>query len=53
MPQRAERGEPAAPVILRGNVAARLVKLGGFYLRNGIDDFSPALANSPTLPEAI
>jgi hypothetical protein len=38
MPQCAERGQSAAPGILRGNVAARLVNLGGLYLRNSIDD---------------
>ncbi len=41
MAQCAERGEPAAPVVLRRNVAAGLVNFGGFYLGDSIDDFSP------------
>jgi hypothetical protein len=41
MPQRAERGQPSAPGVLRGNVAARLVGFGGFYFRNCVDAFSP------------
>ena len=38
MAQRAERGQPAAPVILRRNVAAGLVDFGGFYLGDSVDD---------------
>jgi hypothetical protein len=38
MPQSAERGQPAAPAILRRYVSARLVSFGGFYLGNSIDD---------------
>ncbi|MGB8683092.1 MAG: hypothetical protein WCD12_09425 [Candidatus Binatus sp.] len=53
MPQRTERGEPAAPVVLRGNVPTRLINLGGFYFRNGIDGAIPGILNSPTLPEPI
>ena len=41
MPQRAERGQPSAPAVLRGNVAAGLVGFGGFYFRNRVDDLSP------------
>ena len=53
MPQRAERRQPAAPAILRRNVAARLVGLGGFYFGHGIDDLLRSAMNSPTLPEPI
>ena len=40
MPQRAERRQSAAPAILRGNVAARLVNLSSLYLRDSVDDLS-------------
>jgi hypothetical protein len=53
MPQRAERSEPAAPAILRRDVAARLVNLRGFYFRDSIDGPIPRFLNSLTLPEAI
>jgi hypothetical protein len=38
MPQCAERRQSAAPGILRGDVAARLVSLGSLYLGNRVDD---------------
>jgi len=54
MPQRAERRQPSAPVILRRNVSARFVSLDGFYFRHRIDDSSLRdLMNCPTLPEPI
>ena len=39
MPQGAERGQPAAPAILRRDVSAGLVGFGGFYLGDSVDDF--------------
>jgi hypothetical protein len=54
MPQRAERCQPSAPIVLGKNVPARLINLGGFYFRYRIDDFALRdLVNSPTLPERI
>jgi hypothetical protein len=41
MPHRAERSQPSAPAVLRGDVAASLVGFGGFYFRNRVDDRSP------------
>ncbi len=41
MPQRAERGQPSAPIVLRRNVAAGLVNFSSFYFRNSIDFLSP------------
>jgi hypothetical protein len=49
MPQGAERSEPASPTILRGNVAARLVNLRGFYFRDSIDDAFSLRDCSPSL----
>ncbi len=37
MAQRAERGQPAAPAILRRDVSASLVGFGGFYLGDSVD----------------
>jgi hypothetical protein len=42
MPQRAERRQPSAPAILRGDVSAALVGFGGFYLGDSVDDFLSA-----------
>jgi hypothetical protein len=41
MPQRAERGQPAAPAVLRRDVSAGLVGFGGLYLGDSVDVLSP------------
>jgi hypothetical protein len=41
MPQSAERRQSAAPIVLRGNVATRLVNLSRLYLGDRVDDFLP------------
>ena len=53
MPERAERGQPSAPAVLRGNVASGLVGFGGFYFRNRVDDLFSESRNRFTLTELI
>ncbi len=53
MPKCAERGQPSAPGVLRGDVAAGLVSFGGFYFGNCVDDLFSESWNRFTLTELI